>query len=789
MAFVPTPSTWEQWNGFTTGTVNYSANTETYRVCDNDGLIDLDVTVVLESITKTIDTVDGNTRTKYKQNIKAVISNTVTSNVIVFAQAWRRSIFQTCQDIDDQDFTAQFDTPLTIFSSSTESATFEFDLDEVVEYTPCPFEQQWSFSTDANQGSIPSCNPASTCTLEITGSTTVTPTLRGGTNGSISVFVSGSTGTTNYSINGGTPQVSNTFTGLAAGSYSILAEEDSCYDSLVVVLNDGEFRTSDFTVTEPAEFVAVENPIITTLNTANNLVAQFSKTSFTFDSGLTNNYSVSFNLTSPTAYVANFTAKDFPNKDNYFVTTELKDRDGTSLGTNTVNEIATTFGEAIQKDINLSRWYFVSVVDNVVSLTAKEARSSMDLTASNVDVLDENGDLATIGIVLTQITAGQDPFEGSLVDDYSLYTDIYIGDGTTEYGEVLSAQTYNNYISLILPFNSVDNIHQFDGSQVIKNFVSTSKIDMNFTGFTVLPEMIRNFYVKYGEKYPLVANENTKKKRDKGQIDYKWSINSALAWENANDMSQYFTGGTFLTNSPPKINVERDQINFLYFILIKDYGQTLTLKGDIQYYDGQTATEHTFINIASGSTNVGGVYGLATSYDALGLSTLESNAGSKIKKIDFAVHSTSAITETKTYNYNFEDLLSKFGVAFQNKLGTYDTFDFLGIVENSINRSNKLYVVPRDINADGSSSEGFKTLTTYDTKVTKTLTVNSGWLNEATFDWLIELLSSNNIYSYTEEYQNYLNVGGYTYTKNTNENTYNLEIQFVHNIIENTCSV
>ena len=124
-----------------------------------------------------------------------------------------------------------------------------------------------------------------------------------------------------------------------------------------------------------------------------------------------------------------------------------------------------------------------------------------------------------------------------------------------------------------------------------------------------------------------------------------------------------------------------------------------------------------------------------------------------------------------------------------NKLGGYDTFDFIGIVETSVNREAKNYTIPRDIQSDGSSPKGFKVNSTYDTQVTKTITVNSGWIDQDHFDWLIELLSSNNIYSYTETFQNYLNVTGYKYTRSSLDDLYEMEVTFTHTIFENNISV
>lgn len=67
--------------------------------------------------------------------------------------------------------------------------------------------------------------------------TTITPSCIPGNDGSITVNVSGGLPPYQYSINGGAPQLSNTFTNLAAGTYTILvADVNDCKVILVVTL-------------------------------------------------------------------------------------------------------------------------------------------------------------------------------------------------------------------------------------------------------------------------------------------------------------------------------------------------------------------------------------------------------------------------------------------------------------------------------------------------------------------------------------------------------------------------
>ncbi|OSZ80432.1 hypothetical protein CAP36_04035 [Chitinophagaceae bacterium IBVUCB2] len=68
-------------------------------------------------------------------------------------------------------------------------------------------------------------NPCSGVTVAVTA-TTVSPTTIGGTNGSITATATGGSGFT-YNINGGAFQASGSFTGLAAGTYTVIAKNSN----------------------------------------------------------------------------------------------------------------------------------------------------------------------------------------------------------------------------------------------------------------------------------------------------------------------------------------------------------------------------------------------------------------------------------------------------------------------------------------------------------------------------------------------------------------------------------
>jgi hypothetical protein len=119
----------------------------------------------------------------------------------------------------------------------------------------------------------------------------------------------------------------------------------------------------------------------------------------------------------------------------------------------------------------------------------------------------------------------------------------------------------------------------------------------------------------------------------------------------------------------------------------------------------------------------------------------------------------------------------------------YDSFDFIGIVEETVLRESGTYTVPINFNPNGSMSSGQKHLATYDTKVTKKVICNTGWIDETHFDWLMELLKSNNIYSTSTTYSNYLNLTDWTYKKSSLDDLFDCEFSFEWTVWGNNTSI
>ena len=661
------------------------------------------------------------------------------------------------------------------------------------------YETQWLENPLLKpQPSIPDCclEPTGvTCTLAITGYTVTNCIIRGDSNGSIEVCVSGNSGNAELYVNGelyvsGYDNACQTVTGLTAGVYVIAIRDSTlCVTQDTYTVLDGEFRTGDFYVVYPTGVTAVENPIIIQVNTAvSNPNPLQNITTITVGGTIADGTSLQFNLTSPQAYSQTFYSKAYPNKPNYFLASVLNNQSGVAVGSNTTTEIATSLADALGNDILIPKIYHINNNGAVVTLTAKETGSRFDLDSTNV--ISSSGNL-----VVAQSQAGVDYCDGQITDNYSISCEVMANvDTTNQYPDSGDTTDYNKIAELVLPFN-IDNIHRFDISGILKSQVSTPRPNTTLTGATYLRTLMQPYYVKLSELYPLVANTNTVKKRYKTETPINWVINSSLDRYVANDMGDYVnTPVMFLTNSPSPKQLQRNSKEFLYFVLPKDYGTDLDCRGDMYFYDGTEVTGVTFFTISTGTTNWGGVMCLNISYDKLGLAAYEvtGTTNRKIKRLELAVYAsggTIQYTEEKVFKFEIDEMPRKFGVFFQNALGCYDAFDFIGTIEETISRETGTYTVPISYVPDGSMSAAQKHITTYNTKITKKLVCNSGWIDETHFDWLMEMMKTNNIYNANVDTAHYLRLTDWTYKKSSLDDLFDIEVSFEYTIWENNISV
>ena len=757
--------------------------------------------------------------------------------------------------------------------------------------------QQWDSYTLGLQRRIPLCGtPPAACEVEITNIAKTAVGIRGGSDGTITATVTGNTGTTlTWYLNGvsdGTGNTPHTFTGLTSEYYNVYVEEGICSDQETdIFVVDGSFRTGDFITTEPSDLVAANNPIPFTIRTATNVGNPTpSKATLSIIDTVSDGDTITFSLEYPQVIEVSLTARDYPDRDEYFLTTTTTTAASVPVTDNTMAEIAQSLGAAIEKNTELSRLYSVYVNDVDIFLTAKENNQKLDLVYNTSVFLVFSAD-QSIDIESTQ--AGKANYDGALTENYSVYADVFV-QPSVSYGTIPTIQSMTKVATLELPFQQ-NNIHRMNLAPVLQNYVSTPVLDWNLSGFTTVAPALAAFRVQFGERYPLIPNTNTKKSRFKGVSDVHYVLNSSLDWEDSNDMQEYLgndlhnlkadfsgnivvntstevsieiddyliddtdtttttdikfrftgtepvfdsgwqTGNTytatgitdwqfgdisisgissgiyvenkkeywavpefdvgeietynynatikhevkFLTGVPQIKTMQRDGSDWLFIMLPKDYGRSLKVKADLYFYNGDSLTGQTLYNVFTGTSNAGGVFMFGSGYEQLGLAAYETSGTTsrKIRRVDFALYQNDAangdylFSEIRSYRYEIDQQPSTLEIAFQQKLGFYDTFSFIGEIVDNVERTTGKYEVPLNVNSDGSLPRGFQKNTVYNTRTQKTIRCNSGWLDQDHRNWLVDnLLSSNRIYQITQDNENYVTIESVQESSSSSNNT------------------
>jgi hypothetical protein len=128
------------------------------------------------------------------------------------------------------------------------------------------------------KGSNPPADPCSGVTVSVNGSSTPASTSSA-RDGSISITASGGSGFT-YSVNGGAFQSSATFSGLAAGSYSVTAKtSDGCSGTTSVTVSVAPNPCAGITISVTG---SSNNPTSTTTNNGSITASASGSSGFTY---------------------------------------------------------------------------------------------------------------------------------------------------------------------------------------------------------------------------------------------------------------------------------------------------------------------------------------------------------------------------------------------------------------------------------------------------------------------------------------------------------------------------
>mgnify|MGYP001296947429 CR=1 FL=1 len=327
--------------------------------------------------------------------------------------------------------------------------------------------------------------------------------------------------------------------------------------------------------------------------------------------------------------------------------------------------------------------------------------------------------------------------------NYAYLVDIYInGSGTKT-------------VRLRIPLRPSDSYGKVDIHRVLESALTSDVGNpLGILGTYDAPNSSLSYIVEFGEEYE-VAGVLTQFPNEETDISRK-AFNASLEkrpfinW----DVTEYEMDGItkkFLTNMPDNNKVSIESHGWLYCKPIIPLANCTVITKD-----SAGATINTFeINIAGGATDIKFIPSSPASLNNIdnanlitGLQPIITSAVASYELYLVKFFLPAPVSETRTFvleescKYNTNTLI------FQNNLGAFDSFTFyLGDMSTTaIERKDMKVNVDTVVGTDIVYSMNEREKVTYYTKKSETIKLMSDWITEAESNWLLELMSSPEIY-------------------------------------------
>jgi hypothetical protein len=282
----------------------------------------------------------------------------------------------------------------------------------------------------------------------------------------------------------------------------------------------------------------------------------------------------------------------------------------------------------------------------------------------------------------------------------------------------------------------------------------TSILGTNDTSNTLL-----NYVVKFGEQYGGTIYPDLTVDSTRYAINASLDKRDWINWDFTNDYDLRGTGSKFLTNSPSTLYTGINDYGWLYYatslanitdFYVSTYDSSGSLIGNweidtpatstIQYVASSPAS----LNLIDNTDLLAGVQPIITS------------------SVDYYTIYARVVgiqrSEIKTFQIR-ESCKSEYKrLIFLNELGGFDAFNFY-LTNNSTTSVEKKMMKVNPDNVSGTSlvySLSDKEKVQYYTKTTETIQLTSDWLTEEEDSWLLELISSPEIYLQTDDGLEYI---------------------------------
>lgn len=453
----------------------------------------------------------------------------------------------------------------------------------------------------------------------------------------------------------------------------------------------------------------------------------------------------------------------------------------------------------LRNNLTFNQYYNVWNQGATVFIEARVAGTEYNFDTS---ILTTN--LTLLGGVSQTYTAGTNTYLYQSLLDYSTWVEVYVANGV--YGQNINKRnSILTDIYSISPFN--DASFAINLTDSIKPYVDVvlptkrntptlvvkeldKQLDTN--GNPILP-VVRPYYITYGYEQRFGAGLE-KKKFVTGQSRINFLLNGAFGILEDYDFTPYILDTTstspvkFMTSSPSYKETDYNSQEYLHFYRksnpfeLGNFGVEVTY----QFNDLTTVTQSYPFGAYAG---INGTLSLDISPNVLQLDSIELLNGKLIDNYKVKLYWTiSSLTrfysEERTYKMKRVCNSKVNNVIFLNEFGVFDTLNFTGEVEKSVERSVDYLKRPVSINTPntGFNSVSDEVMIPIRMLVTESFTITSELVDNATYNHLSRILSSSAVFIYAPEDNRYRAIKiedfGYNYNSKNDENILTLTYSF-----------
>ena len=318
---------------------------------------------------------------------------------------------------------------------------------------------------------------------------------------------------------------------------------------------------------------------------------------------------------------------------------------------------------------------------------------------------------------------------------------------------------------------------------ICESYLSSNLGEINNTttadGFTDNPESYKEFTIKIGEEYDVagVLTPDPDQQTEtvivfNGSLpNYRGDTVNFYDWQTANYYEDYTVNTIsrkWLTNAPKgsganksdNQSVELTDEGWIYFL----YDNASNPVDRVQYitYDSSGSTISTFevdnnvtpltdVKMLKIPASPNTINNIANSEFSIGTQTVITNsvASYKILLLDTIA---SVVSEEIYFNVDSECRYETRRLEFLNSLGGFDCFNFTKVSRRSEKIERKFYKQNPDNLNSGTGvitySQSNRQKVQYYTKSVPKMKLTSDWVDVPTFNWLLEMLESPEIYLY-----------------------------------------